>query len=67
MAKLVHVVMGNDFPAAVLDTLAAAEAYCEKMRAADKLQPKGMHRYIHCWTYDFFLNDERPAIDVGRI
>lgn len=32
----VYVVMGNDFPDAVFDSEAAAEAYCEIQRMADK-------------------------------
>ena len=58
MVKVMTVVMGNDFPDAVFDTLAAAEAYCEKRREQDK--KASPRRMIHWRTYDFYLNDERP-------
>lgn len=49
---LMHVVMGNDYPAAVFDTLKAAEAFCVKKRK------EGSGR-IYWRVCDFPLNDER--------
>lgn len=60
MTKLMHVVMGNDFPAAVFDTLEAAEAYCVEARKKGPFNPSGSSR-IHWRVYDFYLNDVRNA------
>ena len=49
---VVHVVMGNDFPQAVFDTLEAAEAYCVLRRAEKRLD----QRHIYWRVYDFNLN-----------
>ena len=65
MVKVVTVVMGDDFPAAVFDTVAAAEAYCEERREECKKQQPGMFRHIYWRTYDFILNNEDPTA-VGR-
>lgn len=54
--KVVHVVMGNDYPAAVFDTMEAAEAYCVKRRTMGPFNPSGSPR-IHWRVYEFKLND----------
>lgn len=60
MGKMMHVVMGNDFPAAVFDDLAKAEAYCDQQRLKGPHTESGICR-IHWRTYDFYLNNERNA------
>jgi hypothetical protein len=50
----VYVVMGNDFPDAVFDSEAAAEAYCETKR--DEKRP--WTRTIYWRVYEFTLNPE---------
>lgn len=59
--KVMHVVMGNDFPEAVFDSLTAAEAFCIEKRKEGPFNPSGSNR-IHWRVYDFKLNDEaKPA------
>lgn len=51
----VHLVMGNDFPAAVFSTEELAAAYCERRRGEEL---PGMRR-IHWRHYEFELDRDR--------
>lgn len=53
----VHVVMGNDYPAAVFDDDKLAAAFIEKMDGPSNKTKFG-HSRIHWRAYEFELNKE---------
>jgi hypothetical protein len=54
----VHVVMGNDYPAAVFDDDKKAAAFVDKMKVTPENISKFGHPRIHWRAYEFELNKE---------
>lgn len=56
-----HVVMGNDYPACVFSTEAAAEEYCKAKTKEEAKQKVGTHGWlgtrIHWRVYSFVLDE----------
>lgn len=59
----VYVVMGNDFPDAVFDSEAAAEAYCEARRGSGQATTWNTAARIYWRVYEFEL---QTATTKGR-
>lgn len=55
----VYVIMGNDFPAAVYDNRAAANAHCERENAKNEERLRDGYGRIYWRVYEFPLQAAR--------